>query len=65
MEMGPELMCWVGSGLEVVHVDSGEVVHTFKTMGPSSLVAWAPTRYCLAYTDLGVLRIIGVDPDRR
>ncbi|ODA76596.1 hypothetical protein RJ55_07866 [Drechmeria coniospora] len=54
-----------GSGLEVYHVETGEHVHTFKTAGPSPVVAWAPLRYCLAYSDLGVLRIIGVDADRK
>ncbi|KJZ79125.1 hypothetical protein HIM_01276 [Hirsutella minnesotensis 3608] len=54
-----------GNGLDVYHVESGEHVHTFKTAGSSPVVAWAPTRYCLAYSDLGVLRIIGVDVDRK
>lgn len=54
-----------GNGLEVTHTESGEHVHTFKTAGSCPIVAWAPTRYCLAYTDLGVLRIVGVDPDRK
>lgn len=51
----------LGSGLEVTHTESGEHVHTFKTAGPCEAVAWAPTRYCLAYSDLGVLRIVDVD----
>jgi len=54
-----------GSGLEVTHTETGEHVHTFKTAGPCEAVAWAPTRYCLAYSDLGVLRIIGLDADRK
>ncbi|KAG6273583.1 hypothetical protein E4U49_008044 [Claviceps purpurea] len=54
-----------GSGLEVCHVETGEHVHTFKTAGPCPVVAWAPTRYCLAYSDLGILRIVGVDVDRK
>lgn len=54
-----------GSGLEVYHVETGDHVHTFKTAGSSPVVAWAPTRYCLAYSDLGVLRIVGVDADRK
>ncbi|KAL2269862.1 hypothetical protein VTJ83DRAFT_2046 [Remersonia thermophila] len=53
--------CEEGSGLEVTHTETGEHVHTFKTAGPCETVAWAPTRYCLAYSDLGVLRIIDVD----
>lgn len=55
----------IGTGLEVSHVETGEHVHTFKTVGACPVVAWAPTRYCLAYSDLGVLRIVGVDVDRK
>jgi len=55
----------IGSGLEISHTQTGEPVHTCKTAGPSPVVAWAPTRYCLAYSDLGILRIIGVDTDRK
>lgn len=47
------------------HVETGEHVHTFKTAGSCPVVAWAPTRYCLAYSDLGMLRIVGVDVDRK
>ncbi|PHH91558.1 hypothetical protein CDD83_11209 [Cordyceps sp. RAO-2017] len=54
-----------GSGLLVYHVETGELVHTFKTAGACPVVAWAPLRYCLAYADLGVLRIVGVDVDRK
>ncbi|KAL2207355.1 WD40 repeat-like protein [Sarocladium strictum] len=54
-----------GSGLEVSHTETGDAVHTFKTAGACPVVAWAPTRYCLAYSDLGVLRIIGLDTDRK
>ncbi|KAK2591399.1 hypothetical protein QQS21_010905 [Conoideocrella luteorostrata] len=54
-----------GNGLEVSHVETGEHVHTFKTAGSCPVVAWAPTRYCLAYSDLGILRIVGVDVDRK
>lgn len=54
-----------GNGLEVTHTESGEHVHTFKTAGSCPVVAWAPTRYCLAYSDLGTLRIVGVDTDRK
>jgi THO complex subunit 3 len=53
--------CEEGSGIDVTHTESGELVHTFKTAGPCEAVAWAPTRYCLAYGDLGVLRIIDAD----
>ncbi len=54
-----------GSGLDVFHTETGEHVHTFKTAGPSEAVAWAPTRYYLAYSDLGILRIVGIDADRK
>lgn len=54
-----------GSNLEVTHVESGEQIHTFKTAGASPIVAWAPLKYCLAYSDLGILRILGVDTDRK
>ncbi|KAK4144655.1 WD40-repeat-containing domain protein [Dichotomopilus funicola] len=53
--------CEEGSGIEVTHAESGELIHTFKTAGPCEAVAWSPTRYCLAYGDLGVLRIIDAD----
>ncbi|RCI11472.1 hypothetical protein L249_7313, partial [Ophiocordyceps polyrhachis-furcata BCC 54312] len=54
-----------GSGLDVHHVETGDLVHTVKTAGSSPVVAWAPLRYCLAYSDLGVLRIVGLDVDRK
>lgn len=50
-----------GTGIECYHVESGERVYTFKTASPSPVVAWAPTRYQLAYSDLGQLRIVGID----
>lgn len=52
-----------GAAIEVTHAESGEHVHTVKTAGPAPIVAWAPLRYQLAYSDLGVLRILGVDTD--
>ena len=55
------LTCHVGTGIEVYHAESGDLVHTFKTAGPSPIMSWAPTRYVLAYTDLGVLRTVGLD----
>ncbi|GAB1311226.1 THO complex subunit 3 [Madurella fahalii] len=57
--------CEEGPGLEVTHTETGEHVYTFKTAGPCEAVAWAPTRYCLAYSDLGVLRIVGIDAERK
>jgi len=41
------------------------MLHTFKTAGPCEALAWAPTKYILAYSDLGILRIIGHDMDRK
>jgi len=55
----------VGSGLEINHTETGESVYSVKTAGSSPVVSWAPTRYCLAFSDLGNLRIIGVDTDRK
>ncbi|KAH8808261.1 WD40-repeat-containing domain protein [Xylogone sp. PMI_703] len=54
-----------GPGLEIAHTETGEYVHTVKTAGPCPVVAWHPSRYCLAYTDLGSLKIVGVDYDRK
>lgn len=54
-----------GSGLEIAHTETGEHVYTHKTAGPCPAVAWHPSRYILAYADLGSLKIIGVDPERR
>lgn len=54
-----------GTGIECYHVESGERIHTFKTASPSPVVAWAPMRYQLAYSDLGQLRIIGIDLDAK
>lgn len=54
-----------GSGLEISHVETGDHVYTFKTASACPVVAWAPIRYCLAYGDLGVLRIVGLDIDKR
>lgn len=56
---------WAGSGLEVTHVESGEHTHSFKTAGPCPVVAWSPVRYFLAYSDLGILRIVGIDTERK
>ncbi|KAH8663156.1 WD40-repeat-containing domain protein [Tricladium varicosporioides] len=54
-----------GMGLEIAHTETGDYVHSIKTVGPCPVVAWHPTKYCLAYTDLGSLKIIGVDPERK
>lgn len=52
------------TGIDCYHCESGERVHTFKTASSSSVVAWAPTRYQLAYSDVGQLRIVGVDLEK-
>ncbi|KAL1909964.1 hypothetical protein Sste5344_004153 [Sporothrix stenoceras] len=54
-----------GAELEVTQTESGEHIHTFKTAQPVAVVAWAPTRFFLAYAELGTLRIVGVDTERK
>lgn len=54
-----------GTGLDVTHAETGDKIHTFKTAGACPVVAWAPTRYWLAYSDAGALRIVGVDVDKK
>ncbi|EFX03960.1 WD repeat-containing protein [Grosmannia clavigera kw1407] len=54
-----------GTGLEVTRPESGDHIYTFKTAQPVPVVSWAPTRYFLAYSELGSLRIVGVDTERR
>ncbi|ERT01273.1 THO complex subunit 3 [Sporothrix schenckii 1099-18] len=54
-----------GAELEVTQTESGEHVYTFKTAQPVPVVAWAPTRFFLAYAELGSLRIVGVDTERK
>lgn len=54
-----------GPGLEIAHGETGDRIYTIKTTGPCPVVAWHPSRYSLAYTDLGSLKIIGVEPPER
>ncbi len=54
-----------GSGLEVTHAETGDKIHTFKTLNPCPVVAWAPTRYWLAYGDGPYLCIVGIDGSRK
>jgi THO complex subunit 3 len=54
-----------GPGLEIAHAETGEYVYTVKTAGPCPVVAWHPSRYWLAYTDLGSLKIVGVESERK
>jgi THO complex subunit 3 len=58
-----------GLGLEIAHVETGEYVHSVKAEKPCPVVSWHPSRYHLAYVDVGGsaagLKIIGVDPDRK
>jgi hypothetical protein len=55
------------AGVHVWHTETGDHMYTFKSAGPSPVVSWAPTKYCLAFSDnsVGALRIAGVDPDRK
>lgn len=62
-----------GSGIEIAHVETGEVVHTVQTAvgsgtggvggsggGGTGCVAWHPGRYWLAYSgDASGLKIVG------
>ncbi|KAF3764773.1 WD40 repeat-like protein [Cryphonectria parasitica EP155] len=52
------------TGIDCYHCESGERVHTFKTASSTPVVSWAPTRYQLAYSDVGQLRIVGVDLEK-
>ncbi|EKD12047.1 uncharacterized protein L3040_003175 [Drepanopeziza brunnea f. sp. 'multigermtubi'] len=54
-----------GGALEIAHTETGDHVHTIKTGGSCSVVAWHPSRYWLAYAEGGSLRIVGVDPEKR
>jgi THO complex subunit 3 len=54
-----------GPGIEIAHSETGEYVHNVKTAGPCPVVAWHPSRYWLAYTDLGSLKIVGVESERK
>ncbi|KAN0117398.1 WD domain containing protein [Hyaloscypha variabilis] len=54
-----------GPGLEIAHAETGDYVYSVKTAGPCPIVAWHPSRYWLAYSDLGSLKILGVDPERK
>ncbi|CAG8950542.1 hypothetical protein HYFRA_00002749 [Hymenoscyphus fraxineus] len=54
-----------GAGLEIAHTESGDYPHSIKTAGPAPIVAWHPSRYSLAYTDMGSLRILGFDGERK
>ncbi|KAI0508509.1 WD domain-containing protein [Xylaria bambusicola] len=51
-----------GTGLEITVSETGEHLCTYKTRTSSPMVAWAPNRYALAYTDSGSLRTIGASP---
>ncbi|KAH9820286.1 THO complex subunit 3-like, partial [Teratosphaeria destructans] len=47
-------------GLNVYHVDSGEVALTVETANCPSFVAWHPSRYWVAYAgDPGGLKVVG------
>ncbi|KAK3073198.1 hypothetical protein LTR53_005437 [Teratosphaeriaceae sp. CCFEE 6253] len=49
-----------GAGLNVYHVDTGEVVHTVETTHCPAQVAWHPGRYWIAYAgDGGGVKVVG------
>lgn len=49
-----------GTGLEVVHVESGDVVGRVETGGGGGVVQWHPGRYWVAWAgEGGGLRILG------
>jgi len=49
-----------GTGIEISHADTGEVVHTVETSNSVTWLAWHPLRYWLAYAgDPGGLKILG------
>lgn len=49
-----------GTGIEIAHVETGEIVHTIPTTAPAPCVAWHPSRYWIAYSgDQGGLKIVG------
>ena len=48
------------SGIEVYHVDTGDVAHTIETKNAVTVVAWHPLRYWVAYAgDPNGLHIVG------
>lgn len=49
-----------GPGLEVYHVDTGDVAHTIDTSNAVTVAAWHPYKYWIAYAgDPGGLKIVG------
>lgn len=49
-----------GSGVEVVHVESGDVVGRVETGGGAGVVSWHPAKYWIAWAgEAGGLRILG------
>jgi THO complex subunit 3 len=49
-----------GTGLEIAHVETGDVVVSLGTNAPATCVAWHPGRYWLAYSgDTMGLKIVG------
>lgn len=47
-------------GIEVYHVDTGDVAHTIDTTNPITVAAWHPYRYWVAYAgDPGGMKIVG------
>ncbi|KAB8339332.1 hypothetical protein FH972_022265 [Carpinus fangiana] len=49
-----------GKGIQIVHAETGETVHTITTPNATPCVAWHPSRYLLAWSgEPSGLRIIG------
>lgn len=47
-------------GMEIYHVDTGEVAYTVETLNPITASAWHPLRYWVAFAgDPGGLKILG------
>ncbi|KAI5800083.1 WD domain-containing protein [Geopyxis carbonaria] len=47
--------------IEIIHVDTGDLVHTVTTTHPITRIKWHPTKYCLAYSgDPSGLKILNV-----
>ncbi|KAI9886429.1 MAG: hypothetical protein M1823_001747 [Watsoniomyces obsoletus] len=52
--------CDEGTGIDIGHVESGEIIHHLPTTHPAPCVAWHPHRYWLAYSgDPMGLNIVG------
>lgn len=50
----------LGRGIRIWHVETGEEVHMVNTGYTSTVVAWAPLHYAIAFNDSGYLNIASV-----